>query len=109
MDYSRTFGSTFPNNLISYGNHRDIDNNVVSLVNQYNAYLQAGNVKQASQLYETNKEMLDPYILNMSDVNRLEEEIFNTGLYALSKSSSVVSDSTPVAELGLNSYWFSDY
>lgn len=110
MDYSRTFGSNFPNSMIPYGSHKDVDNTVVGLVNQYNTYIQSGNMTQASQLYEANKFKLEPYIINMTDINRLEEEIYNTGLYALSASaSSIISSEEPTTEQANNSYWFLDY
>lgn len=110
MDYSRAFGSNFPSSLIPYGTHKDVDDTVVSLVNQYNLYVQAGNMTEASKLYQSYKARLDPYLLNMSDINRLEEEIFNTGLYALSTiNSTIISEDEPSDDQANNSYWFLDY
>ena len=42
MNYSREFGSQFPSSLIGVGTKKDIDNSVKDLINQYNAYCDAG-------------------------------------------------------------------
>ena len=42
MDYSRVFGSKFPNSLIEVGTKKDVDDSVLALVNQYQNYMQAG-------------------------------------------------------------------
>ena len=109
MGYSRTFGSNFPGECIPLGTHKDVDNTVVNLVNQYNSYIQAGNMPAASNYYAKNKAKLEPYMINTSYINRLEEEIYNTGLYALSSSSSITSDTEPEVEQNVNSYWLQDY
>lgn len=109
MNYSRTFGSKFPSECISFGNHKDVDDTVVDLVNQYNTYIQTGDMVAAANFYTNNKIKLEPYVLNISYINRLEEEIYNTGLYALSSSNSVISETEPETEQGAGSYWFQDY
>ena len=111
MGYSRTFGSKYPSECISLGKHKDVDNTVVSLINQYNTYVQAGNMTAAANFYAQNKTTLDSYALNISYINRLEEEIYNTGLYALSSgsSSSIISDAEPVADQNIGAYWLKDY
>ena len=109
MNYSRIFGSNFPSECITLGTHKDVDNTVVNLVNQYNAYVQNGDMVAVSNLYTQNKAKLEPYTLNINYINRLEEEIYNTGLYALSSNNSVISDTEPTIEQGVGSYWFQDY
>lgn len=111
MGYSRTFGSKYPSECISLGTHKDVDNTVVSLINQYNSYVQSGNMVAASNFYTQNKATLDSYSLNVSYINRLEEEIYNTGLYALSSgsSSSITSDTEPTVEQNIGAYWLQDY
>lgn len=109
MSYSRTFGSNYPSTLIPLGTHKDVDNSVVGLVNQYNAYVQTGNMVAAGNFYDQNRAKLEPYVLNISYVNRLEEEIYNTGLYALSSNSSITSPEEPTVEQNVGSYWLQDY
>ena len=109
MDYSRAFGSNYPSELIPLGTHKDVDNTVVNLINTYNSFVQRGDMVSAGIFYEQNKTTLEPYILNMDYINRLEEEIYNTGLYAMTTVDSITSDTEPEVEQGVGSYWFQDY
>ena len=109
MDYSRNFGSLFPSQSISVGTHKDVDNSVVNLVRLYNSYVNAGDMEGASRFYTENKSVLDPYILTMADINRLEEEIYNTGLYAMITNGTIISGEMPDAEQNTGDYWLLDY
>lgn len=109
MSYSRNFGSLFPNKSINVGSHKNVDNTVAKLVSQYNSYMAAGDINSASILYEANKSVLAPYMIDMTYINLLEEEIYNTGLYALMSNDSIVSDEQPEIEQNIGSYWFQDY
>lgn len=108
MGYSRTFGSRFPGTCIEVGTHRDVDDSVAAIIRQYNACISSGNMDDAALLYEQNEALLRPYIIDMAYVNRLEEEIYNTGLYAMYTASSVISEQQP-AEQNTGGYWLSDY
>ena len=109
MDYSRTFGSNYPNECIALGSHKDIDNTVIKLINTYNSYIQNGSMTSAGAFYKKNKVLLEPYILNMDYINRLEEEIYNTGIYAMASNSSITSETEPKIEQNIGNYWFQDY
>lgn len=108
MDYSHNFGSNFPIELIPVGDKKDIDDTVKSLINQYNSYISAGDLTSANALYESNKNILEPYMINMKYINRLEEEIYNTALSALNQIKSVISNSEP-ANQSTDSFWYQDY
>lgn len=108
MAYSRTFGSRFPSRCIEVGTRKDVDDLVVSVIQQYNAYVNSGNMAGAAALYEQNKTLLEPYMIDMAYINRLEEEIYNTGQYAMYTASSVISEEQP-AEQGSGGYWLRDY
>lgn len=108
MEYSRNFGSNFPNELIPVGNKKDIDDSVKDLINQYYSYISAGDLSSANILYETNKSTLEPYIINMEYINRLGEDIYNTGLMVLNNIKSVISSEEP-ATLSVDSFWYKDY
>ena len=108
MGYSRTFGSRFPGTCIEVGTRRDVDDSVADVIRQYNACFNSGNMNDAAALYEQNKVLLKPYIIDMAYVNRLEEEIYNTGLYAMYTASSVISPEPP-SEQNSGGYWLSDY
>lgn len=108
MEYSRNFGSQFPDSLIPVGTKKDIDNTVKNLISQYYSYIDAGNINAANTLYNANKNTLEDYSINMAYINRLEEEIFNIGLNALTKVSNVISTTEPIAQAD-DGYWYKDY
>lgn len=113
MGYSRNFGSNFPSESIPLGTHKDVDNTVVGLINQYNTYVQNGDMVVAGKFYEQNKTQLEPYMLDMAYINRLEEEIYNTGIYAMEQNvengTPIISKNEPTTEQGVNAFWFQDY
>lgn len=108
MEYSRNFGSNFPSELIPVGDKMDIDDTVKDLIIQYYSYISAGNLTSANELYENNKDTLDPYAIKSKDVNRLEEELFNIGLYALNQIENVISETEPTTQ-SVDSFWYQDY
>ncbi len=108
MEYSRNFGSNFPDSLISVGTKKDIDNTVKNLISQYYSYIDSGDIDSAYSLYEDNKSVLEDYRIGMDYINRLEEEIFNIGLNALKKTTNVVSTDEPIDQAD-DGYWYRDY
>ncbi len=108
MEYSHNFGSNFPSELIPVGDKKDIDDTVKDLIIQYDSYISAGNLDSANELYENNKDILDSYAIKMKDINRLEEEIYNTALLALNQIKNVVSETEPISQ-SVDSYWYQDY
>lgn len=111
MNYSRTFGSNFPDELIPVGAKKDIDDSVMSLISQYYSYMTAGNFNAANTLYENNKEILEPYEITMQYINYLAEEIYNTGVMIINKLWTVTTDSEesePIEQLE-GSHWLVEY
>lgn len=108
MDYSREFGSQFPSSLINVGTKKDIDDSVKDLINQYNAYCDAGDLSSAFNIYEQNKNILKNYMIDMKYINQLEEEIYNTGLFALNQTSVIYSDIEPETQ-SENGRWIMEY
>ena len=108
MNYSRIFGSQFPNSVISVGSRKDVDDSVIDLINRYNGYVTSGDIIEAHKLYNDNKDILEPYSFNSSYLNLLEEEIYNLGIGLLSSLSTVISDNEPTNQ-SVNSYWLEDY
>lgn len=108
VDYSREFGSQYPSELIPLGTHKDVDDSVVELINEYNSYIENNDMKSAYQFYLYNKDTLDPYIITMNYFNYLEEEVYNTGIFALMTTPTIHSTEEPIAsEEG--SYWIQEY
>ncbi|MBO5093804.1 MAG: hypothetical protein J6C33_05540 [Lachnospiraceae bacterium] len=109
VNYSRVFGSQFPSVLITPGTHKDVDDSVIHLVNQYNSYIETDNVAAAYNLYKSNENILKPYLIDMAYINYLEEEVYNTGLLALSQYQVIQSDKEPPSDLDNGTYWVQEY
>lgn len=110
MEYSNTW-SKYPDEPIPVGTKKDIDNNVKSLVSKYYSYMNNGDINNANRLYEANKTTLEKYIVNAQYFNRLEEEIYNTGVKAIeafSKQTIVVSDTEPSSQVTY-SHWLKEW
>lgn len=108
MNYTRNFGSNFPDELIPIGTKRDVDDSVSGLIAQYYSYIDAGNITAANTLYNENKDLLEPYQIDMAYINRLEEEIWNTAVATLNKLTTIVSDTAPLSQ-SKNSFWLQEY
>ena len=108
MNYSNMFGSNFPNEVISVGTKKDIDNSAKILITQYYSYINAGDIIGANTLYQMNKDVLEPYIINSAYFNKLEEEIYNAGLMALSGQNIIISDTEPALQ-ETNSHWLKEW
>lgn len=108
MDYSRNFGSNFPNTLIPVSSKLDVDDTVVNLIKQYYAFIDSGNTSSAKALFDENKAILQPYIINANDINRYEEEIYNTGLFVLKKITNIVSTDEPLDQ-AVDGWWYQEY
>lgn len=105
MEYSRNFGSNFPNSLIEVGTKKDVDNTVIDLVNQYYSYMSSNNIDAANAFYEANKDVLDAYSIKTKDFNLLLEELYNMGLNLLQKTKIIVDANEPVT-MSDNSIWY---
>ncbi len=108
MNYQRTFGSHYPTECIATGTRRDVDDAVIDLVNQYNAFMKQGDIKSANTLLTANQAVLAPYIINTKYLNYLEEEIYNTGIAALSTITQMISDAEPPTQ-DEGSSWYMEY
>ena len=109
VEYSRLFGSNFPNEAITLTNYKDINDateEVKNLIVQFYTFMDAGNIASASALYESNKEILAPYYVGMEHFNKWEEEIYNAEQYVLNSSTTAVSTDEPnIDDYPLYSSW----
>lgn len=108
MEYSRVFGSNFPQSLVPVGTKKDVDDSVGSLVSRYYTLCDKGDMTSALQLYKNNESILSQYIINSEYCNRIEEEIYNVGIGLLNTTRSIISDTEPVSQ-SENSHWLKEY
>ncbi|MDE7354995.1 MAG: hypothetical protein K2O06_18405 [Acetatifactor sp.] len=108
MEYSHNFGSNFPGSLIEAGTKKDVDDTVKELIRKYYACMDAGDINGAYILYNANKEILEAYRIDMNDINRLQEEIYNVSLSVLKGSPSIIGTAEP-ADQSRDSFWYQDY
>ena len=107
-NYSHNFGSNFPSEVIEVGTKKNIDNVVQSLVSQYYSLIDGGYLDVAKDLYNTNANILKDYIIDMAYINKLEEEIYNVGLKAISDSSTIISNDEPSGQIS-DGIWLQEY
>lgn len=107
MKYSNVFGSNFPLEVIPVGTKKDVDDSVQNIIQQYYQLVESGQINDAYTLYEINKELLEPYMINMKYTNRLEEEIYNVGLMALIKATVIIHDKEPAYQ-SEGGFWYKE-
>ena len=109
LDYSRIFGSNFPNSAMELSNFQDIGSaptEVQEIAKQYYIFMEAGNIASASALIESNWELVKPYYFGGANVlNKIEEELYNAEILALSQITTVVSDTEPIGQV-VNATWY---
>jgi hypothetical protein len=108
MEYSRNFGSQYPEVQMTVSEKKDIDNNVLNIINQVETYVNNRDLAEAAKLMEENAALLEPYTINSEFFNLIQEEIYNIGLLAISKQNSMVSAIQPTTQTVAGSYWIKD-
>ena len=108
MNFSSIFGSNFPSEAIPVGSKKDIDDTVMALISQYYTYIDNKDVASAYKLYENNKTLLEPYMANAAYFNRLEEDIYNTGLLALQSVTTIISATEPTTQ-AIYGHWLKEW
>lgn len=108
MEYSRIFGSQYPNEQMSVSEKKDIDNSILSQVLVIEQYISKGELSVAKSFLEANASTLEPYLIDSNFFNLLQEEIYNIGLYAISRQNTLVSNKQPTTQSIPGSYWIED-
>lgn len=88
-EYSRIFGSNFPNSVMELHNFEDVTSTTYPKVKQYMDYCIKANLESAALMLTKNPE-LKKCLMNADAFNLIDEEIHNTQIYAL-KAGQVVS------------------
>ena len=99
-DYSRVFGSQFPETVMELTEYKDIGEapaDVQILAQEYYALVEAKNFINASALLEENWSKLGQYYCGMEMLNKLEEELYNTQLFAQKNNTVIMGTDEPDA------------
>lgn len=104
VDFTHEY-SSFPQTVIEKQNFKDVDEHVYDIINQLKEFQASGKFKEASELIKNNHDLLKPYVIDTSFINKLIEEIRNTEIYALAARQSVyISDDEPYVSME-NDVW----
>ncbi len=87
--------SNFPEEKIKLHNFKNIDDNTASTINEINRLRSQGRYDQAAELIKSTKNTpndLSQYIIDAATFRTLEEEIYNTQIYAKQKRQFIYFD-----------------
>lgn len=99
-DYSRVFGSQFPETVMELTEYKDIGEAPAAiqyLARQYYSFMETNDYASASTLLKENWNDLSQYYCGMEMLNKLEEEIYNAQIYALKNNTVIMSTEEPDA------------
>ena len=99
-DYSRKFGSQFPETVMGLKEYKDIgeaSESVQRLAQNYYAFMENGDFASAATLLEENWVDLEKYYIGMDFLNNLEEEIYNTQVFAQKNNAFIMDTEEPNA------------
>lgn len=106
IQYSRIFGSDFPNSISTLSNFKEIGEaptDVQELIKQFYSFIDEENNSSAAAILESNWEKLKPYYIGMDFLNKIEEEVYNIGVYVTKMNTpTIVSDVEPTESDYLN-------
>jgi len=91
VEFEREF-SSFPEKKITLHHFKNIDDNIAPIINQINTLRSQGLYNQASRIIQNNFDILSHYIVDAITFRTLEEEIYNTQIYAKQKQQSIFFD-----------------
>ncbi len=87
-EYENEF-SHFPSKYITRHHFKNIDDDIAPTIHAINALRAQGLYSQADALIHDNVDKLSPYIVDAVTFRTLEEEIYNTQIYALQSQQSI--------------------
>lgn len=93
VEYANEF-SNFPSELITRHNFKNVTDSVSSIINQINTLRSQGQYGQAAILVNDNQALLSQHIIDAITLRTLEEEIYNTQIYAQKSGQGVYLDET---------------
>lgn len=92
-DWDRYFtffhGAKFPLAIMDNVNYKDVNDDIAALLNRIDALRDAEDYLSAATLINTNKDILEPYVIDSNVVNRLFEEQRNTEIWASQEGQNI--------------------
>lgn len=109
MNYSREFGSNFPNSVMDIRTFKDVDETVISLVKKVREYQAKGDYASSKAILEDNAELLKDYMLSSDYFNLLAEETRNLEIYAMgNQQQTYYTDVVPTDISSTNDVWIGE-
>lgn len=99
--------SNFPKTKIKLHKYKNIDDTIKSAIDQINSKRAQGDYDQAAELIKSSPEDLSQYIIDATTFRTLEEEIYNTQIYAKQKQQFIYFDKGEPDAL-YSDVWISD-
>lgn len=99
--------SNFPKEKIKLHKYKNIDNDFKSKIEKINSLRAQGDYVQAAELIKSSPEDLSQYIIDATTFRTLEEEIYNTQIYAKQKQQFIYFDQEEPDAL-YSDVWISD-
>lgn len=109
MPFEREY-SNYPKEKIKLHNYKNIDDDVISIINDINSLRAQGQYNQATELIKSTLNTpndLSQYIIDATTFRTLEEEIYNTQIYAKQKQQFIYFDQEEPDAL-YSDVWISD-
>lgn len=92
-EYEREF-SNFPEKKITLHDFKNVDDTIASIINQITTLQVQGYYNQAARIIQNNFDILSHYIVDAITFRTLEEEIYNTQIYAKQVQQSIFFNET---------------
>ncbi len=87
-DYTHEF-SSFPDEILTRHNFKDVDDSIASIVNQIKILQANGEYDRAAEYIAANKDTLGSYVLGSEYLNTIDEETRNIEIYAKAKKQQI--------------------
>lgn len=82
-------GANFPISIMDNVEYKDVNDDIAALINRIETLRDAEDYLSASTLINTNKDILEPYIIDSKVINRLFEEQRNTEIWASQEGQNI--------------------
>lgn len=97
--------SSFPSKKITLHKFKNVDDSIADVINEINILRSQGLYNQASRIVKNNSDVLSQYVIDATTFRTLEEEIYNTQIYAKQKQQCIYVQEKEPDEAELYDIW----